>query len=71
MGMTQPRETLILLDADGKVTDDRERAVGGEIVGTAPDGSVTSTLFTLRPEFGEGSADVPPRPGRSGPGSPL
>ena len=69
MTQPQPRETLILLDAAGNVTDDRDRAVGGEIVVTTPDGTVTSTLFTLRPGFGEGSADVPPRPGRSGPGS--
>lgn len=40
-------ETLILVDADGKVTEDKAAAVGGEIVETLADGTTRSTLFNI------------------------
>lgn len=40
-------ETLILTDADGNITEDRDQAVGGEIVQTLEDGTTRSTLFDL------------------------
>lgn len=42
-------ETLILVDADGKPTDDKAVAVGGEIVQTLDDGTTRSTLFNVEP----------------------
>lgn len=40
-------EQLILVDADGHVTEDRERAVRGEVVRRYDDGSEQNTLFEL------------------------
>lgn len=40
-------ETLILIDANGDVTEDRDAAVRGEILQTLTDGSTRSTLFDL------------------------
>lgn len=40
-------ETLILTDADGNITEDRDQAVGGEVVQQLEDGTTRSTLFTL------------------------
>ena len=49
--MTQPEvleTTLILLDADGNVTEDRDAAVSGEILETLADGTTRSTLFDVK-----------------------
>jgi len=45
----EPDATIILVDADGLVTDDADRAVRGEIVEELPDGTIRSTLFTTTP----------------------
>lgn len=50
--MTQPdvtETTLILTDANGDPTEDRDKAVGGEVLETLADGTTRSTLFDVRP----------------------
>jgi hypothetical protein len=44
---TVTSETLILIDAAGEVTEDRSRAVRGEILQSMSDGTTLSTLFTI------------------------
>lgn len=39
--------TIVLLDAQGRVTTDKSRAVGGEILSTDEAGVTTSTLFDI------------------------
>jgi len=57
--MTEPTGTLILVDADGKVTDDRDKAVRGEIVEADADGQTTSTMFTIeRPSVTDAGSAV-------------
>lgn len=45
-------ETLILTDADGNVTENRDEAVGGEVVQRLEDGTTRSTLFEVDPSTG-------------------
>lgn len=48
--MTEPavvEETLILTDADGNLTEDRDKAVGGEVLQVLEDGTTRSTLFDV------------------------
>jgi predicted metal-dependent peptidase len=50
--MTQPtvvETVLIEVDAEGRVTEDRTQAVGGEVIETLSDGTSRSTLFTIDP----------------------
>lgn len=54
--VTQPvvvKTVLILVDAQGQVTDDRALAVGGEVLETMSDGVTRSTLFTIDPSATE------------------
>lgn len=49
--MTQPdvvvATELVLVDADGQITEDRTAAVRGEVVETLADGSTRSILFEI------------------------
>jgi predicted metal-dependent peptidase len=47
---------VVMLDAEGRATDDPRRTVRGEIQETKPDGSTEVTLFEVDP-----SAAVPAR----------
>lgn len=50
--MTEPHVVerhLVMIDADGELTDDRDAAVRGEITESMSDGSVRSTLFGQPP----------------------
>jgi hypothetical protein len=49
----QPDEVITYVDAAGHVTEDKSKAVGGEIVHRLPNGSLESVLFSL-------TADEPP-----------
>ncbi len=52
VGMTQPEvveTTLVLVDANGDPTEDRAKAVAGEVLETLADGSSRSTLFDVQP----------------------
>jgi hypothetical protein len=49
----QPDEVITYVDAAGRVTEDKSKAVGGEIVHRLPNGSLESVLFRLTPEPGE------------------
>lgn len=54
--MTQPEvveRTLILVDVQGEVTEDRAQAVGGEALEVFSDGRVRSTLFRIDPSAAE------------------
>jgi hypothetical protein len=42
-------EQVIFMDASGRVTVDRDRAVRGEALRTYSDGTTESTLFTIDP----------------------
>lgn len=39
--------TLIMVDAEGRTTDNRDEAVRGEIVETLSDGTTRSTMVTI------------------------
>lgn len=48
--MTEPQvveETLILIDANGEVTENRKAAVRGEVSQRLSDGTTRSTLFDV------------------------
>ena len=40
-------EKLVLVDADGNLTEDREVAVRGEVVQALADGTTRSTVFNV------------------------
>jgi len=40
-------EKLILVDANGNLTEDRDAAVRGEVVQTLADGTTRSTVFNV------------------------
>jgi hypothetical protein len=47
--MTQPDDSVqvIWVDASGKVTEDKDAAVRGELIERLPDGTTRHTLFSV------------------------